>query len=182
LPSSGASAKRFAQVVFDIAREQRSLDQWQADLKAISDLSSRRDLNRLLENPRIPEAAKHRLLQEALPGISPQAVNLATILVLRGGLEGIAPRVAAAYGDLVDAERGVVRALVTTATPVDEAESRQIAERLSAATGKQVKMEARVDPAIIGGMVVKLGDRLVDGSIRSKLQGMRRSLSEGAAL
>ncbi|MHB8377115.1 MAG: F0F1 ATP synthase subunit delta, partial [Dehalococcoidia bacterium] len=84
------------------------------------------------------------------------------------------------FGEQVDERRGIAHALVTTAVPLSDDERGAVAARLSAITGKTVDVVPVVDPAIIGGVVARIGDQLIDGSTRTRLKALRRSL-EGAA-
>ena len=78
----------------------------------------------------------------------------------------------------MDAERGIVRVEVVTAVDLDRAQQDDISKRLTEVTGKEVRMEYRTDPTILGGMVIRIGDQVIDGTIRSKLRGLKRSLAE----
>lgn len=180
MPSSGIMGKHYAQVVFQIARDNQTIDKWQDDLAALAKLATEKQLVRMLKNPRFPADAKRKVLEEALQGVSMQAVNLATLLVTQGRFDSTAPLLVKEYGRQVDASRNIVEVEVTTAIPVDEAQGKDISARLAKATGKTIKMRTKVDPAMLGGMVVRLGDQMIDGSVRTNLEGLRRSLAEGA--
>ena len=182
MPSSRSSAKHYAQVVFQIAQEENAIDKWQQNLASIANLANQRDAARILKNPRFPLEAKRRVLEESLAGTSPKAVNLASLLVSQGKLESLAPQLVAEFEKLVDRSKGIVQAVVTTAVPVDQAQEKEISDQLARATGKTIKMRATVEPAIIGGLVVRLGDQIIDGSVRRNLNGLRRSLAEGEGL
>ncbi len=166
-------------MVFQIARESNAIDKWQQDLLAIVNLASQRQAAQILRNPRFPVDAKRRVLEEALAGASPQALNLAMLLVAQGRLDALALPLEMEFEKIVEASQGVVRAQVTTAVPVDEDLQRDISAKLARATGKTIKMQTKVEPAILGGMVVRLGDQIIDGSVRRNLDGLRRSLAEG---
>ena len=182
MPSSGTTGKHYAQVVFQIARDNKTIDAWQVDLATLAKLATEKQLVQVLKNPRFPAEAKRKVLEEALTGASIQAVNLATLLVSQGRFETTAPLLLKEYGKLVDASRGIVEAEITTATAVDDAQERDISARLAKATGKSIKMSTKVEPAILGGMIIRMGDQLIDGSVRTNLEGLRRSLAEGAGI
>ena len=179
MPAS--SARRYAQVVFQIAKEQNKTAQWQQDLRAIAVLASQKDGARLLRSPRLPAATKQTLLREALGGAQADAANLALFLVTQGRLESLARPLSLEYDRMLDDDQGIVRSIVTTAVALDSAQQQDIAAQLSRVSGKNVQMEHRVDPDIIGGMVIRIGDRIIDGSVRSKLRGLRRNLTEAAS-
>ncbi len=178
MPASGSSARRYAQAVFEIARERDSFDRWQEDLQALAGIASHPELAALLRNPRLPVDAKRQLLREALSRAGEEAVNLATLLVARGNLEALAGPIAAEYLRRLDEARGIVHAEVLTAVELEPAEETRITQDLAEATGKEVRLERRVDPSIVGGMVIRIGDQVVDGSISSRLKGLQRNLSE----
>lgn len=182
MPGSGSSAKHYAQVVFQIAREENTIDRWQQDLAAIVDLATTRAAAQVLKNPRFPLEARRRVLAETLSGVSPEALNLATLLVSQGRLDALAPPLAIEFDKLVDESKGIVRAQITTAVAMDAATEEDISNRLGRATGKTIKMRTKVDPAILGGMIVRLGDQIVDGSVLTNLNGLRRSLAEGEGI
>ena len=180
MPASGSSARRFAQVVFEIAKAANRLEQWETDLQALSEASSRPDLAVLLRNPRLPVPAKRQVLREALPAISDEALNLATLLMSRGRLEALIGQIVDQYGQRLDEERNLARVEVVSAVELEPAQRQQIEAQLAQSTGKQIRMETRVDPKLVGGMVIRVGYQVVDGSVRSRLEGLRRSLAEVA--
>lgn len=182
MPASGSSTKHYAQVVFQIAREESTVDKWQQDLTAIVNLATTREAAQVLKNPRFPMEARRRVLEATLSGASPQAINLATLLVSQGRLDSLAPSLATEFDKLVDESKGIIGAQVTTAVPVDADTEQGISDRLAKATGKVIRMQTKVEPAILGGMVVRLGDQIVDGSVRSNLNSLRRSLAEGEGI
>jgi len=113
--------------------------------------------------------------------VSPLALNLVYFLIARTRI-GILHRIVAEYGELVDAYNGIEHAEVVTPFPMDEAERGALGDRLAGVLGKKkVVLRTRVDPAIIGGMVARIGDRLIDGSTRTKLDGLKRSLQSGVS-
>jgi F-type H+-transporting ATPase subunit delta len=175
-----ASAKRYAEAVFDLAVEDNTLEQWSSDLRAVADFAGEADVARLLASARMPRAEKMRLLEAGLQGqVSPLAVNLARLLQQREKT-GIARGIQAAFQEMVDERRGVAHATVTTAVALSDDERRAIAARLSSLTGKQVDVTPVVDESIIGGVVARIGDQLIDGSTRSRLVALKRRL-EGAS-
>jgi F-type H+-transporting ATPase subunit delta len=97
------------------------------------------------------------------------------------GRTALAPQVAEAFQELVDAERGIAHAVVTTAVPLSEGEREAVAKRLGEIAGRQVLVETEVDVGIIGGLIARIGDKLIDGSTRSQLAALRRRLREARA-
>jgi len=171
-------ARRYAQAVFNIAREKKELDKWQSDLKQVAALSSDATVTAFMENPRVPFEAKAKLLAGQLGGINPLALNLVYLLVSRGRL-GMLGAIADEYQLLLDGYRGIERAEVTTAIALDDKDIAGLEERLGAMVGKKVVVEARVDSGLIGGMVARVGGKLLDGSTINKLMAMRKALAGG---
>lgn len=176
MPARRASARRYAQAIFQIARAQQQFDRWQHDLASLAEAAKNADLVALVESPRLSTQQKRAALREAFPILSDQAVNLATVLFTKGRFAALAEPIALEFQRMVDTDRGIVRAEVITAVELDQARKTQIAQTLSAVTGQHVQISYRVNPAIVAGMVVRLGDRVLDGSVTTRLEGLRRTL------
>jgi F-type H+-transporting ATPase subunit delta len=171
------NARRYARAVFEIALEENELERWQSDLQKVVEATANEQLLAVLESPKIKFEEKSRLLSH-LGGVSPLALNLVRLLVARGGVH-VLPQIAAAYDHLVDDYRGIQTAAVVTAIRLDNKDKEKLAEELGAMVGKKVQLEASVDPAIIGGIVARVGGRLLDGSTRSKLTALKKELAGG---
>jgi F-type H+-transporting ATPase subunit delta len=169
------AAKRYAQAAFDIARERDEFDVWAGDLQAIADLAAQPGVLDVLDSSRVPSDAKVRLLRAGLADLSPLATNLAHLLVEKGRMS-LAEQIRAEYQRLLDEHRGVAQATVLTAVALSEDERRAVVQRLQAVTGKQIVLEAEVDAEILGGLVARIGDRVIDGSTRGRLLALKRSL------
>ena len=171
-------ARRYAQAVFDIAREKKELDRWQSDLDKVAVLSSDATAMALFENPKVRFEDKVKLLSRHLADINPLALNLVYLLVSRGRLAMVGD-IADEYRLLVDGYHGIERAEVTAAITLDDKDIARLAEQLGAVVGKKVVVETKVDSSLIGGVVVRVGGRLLDGSTLSRLTAMRRVLAGG---
>ena len=169
-------AGRYAQAAFEIALERNELDRWQSDLRKIASLTEDATLIAFLESPKIHFESKARLLSERLGDINPLALNLAYLLVAKGRL-GVAGDIADDYQQLLDAYHGIEHAEVTTAVPLDEEDKLKLGERLSAIVGKKIVLKPKVDANIIGGIIARVGDKLIDGSTRSRLITLKRELT-----
>lgn len=172
-----ASAKRHAQAVFQIALDRGELDRWQGDLDTLAATFEEPQFKSVLESPKVRLDKKLDLVRTQLAELNPLALNLASLLVAKGRV-GIAGDMAAAYRQLLDSHRGLEMVEVTTAVPLDEQSKNEIADQLKEAIGKEIVLSASVAPQIIGGLVIKMGDDLIDGSTRAKLTEMRRALVE----
>ncbi len=174
------AAKRYAEAVFAIARDEGTEDAWRDDLSTLRELVDNPQAAAFFASGRTSEDQKRQLVEAVLRGTQPLALNLARLLLQRGRL-GLAPQIAAEYDQMLDAARGIRHAEVTTAVPLTDAERAAVVERLRGLTGaREVRLETRVDPGLIGGMMARIGDRLIDGSTRSRLLQLKRSLA-GAA-
>jgi len=169
-------AKRYAQAAFDIARDRDNLEQWAADLGLMATLMSDVQVAAVLSSTRVALTDKHRLLEASLADTDPLVRNLAKLLVAKGRVS-LGPQVAEAYRQLVDEYRGIAHASVVTAVPLSDAERKAVEEKLSEITGKQVIAHPQVEPAIVGGLLARVGDRLIDGSTRHKLDALKRQLA-----
>jgi F-type H+-transporting ATPase subunit delta len=169
-------AKRYAQAIFEIAKEHDEFDKWQGDLQRIAVLAQNPEFVSVMGNPKIPFAQKFKLLNLELKNSSPMALNLAYILVSKDRFELITDT-SIAYQQILDEYRGIEKAEVTTAVPLDEKERQKIADRLSRITGKKIVMTVKVDPDIIGGMIAKVGEKIIDGSTKSQLENLKRELA-----
>ncbi|MFQ5873436.1 MAG: ATP synthase F1 subunit delta [Dehalococcoidia bacterium] len=176
----GASARRHAQAVFQIALERDELEKWQEDLDALASAIGDPQLKAVLESPRVRLDDKLELVRRQLSEASPLALNLAGLLVTKGRVS-IAPGMAVEFRRLVNAHRGLETVEVTTAVPLDDPIKDHISTRLARATGKEIALSTSISHQIIGGLVVKIGDELLDGSTRAKLVEMRKVLAEQQA-
>jgi F-type H+-transporting ATPase subunit delta len=175
--ASGA-AKRYTDAVFSIARETGSFDQWQRDLDVLATLMDDGTAASVLASPNISRAEKLALIKSALEGGQAEALNLATLLLDRGRL-AIAPEMAGLFRDAALDELGIVIANVTTAVPIDKDAEAAIRQQLSKLVGKQVEIRAEVDESLIGGIVARIGDQLIDGSVSNQLRRLRDRLAAG---
>jgi F-type H+-transporting ATPase subunit delta len=177
--SRTASARRYAEAVFEIASETGSFDAWSNDLRTVAEFVVEPDVARILASGKVPRSEKLRLLSAALEGrTGPLGWNLVQLLEQRGKTD-LAPEIERLFRERVDDARGIAHAVVTTAVPLSHEERQLVTSRLSTLTGKQVEVRPVVDEAIIGGMVARIGDELIDGSTRSRLVALKRRL-EGA--
>jgi len=168
-------ARRYSQAVFRIALETKELDRWQSDLGKIASLGEDSTFIALLESPKFHFNDKARLLSERLGDISPLALNLVYLLVTRGRLSMIGD-IADEYQCLLDSYRGVERAEVTAPIPLDDEDKLRLEERLGAVVGKKVVLKSEVDSSLIGGIIARVGGKLLDGSTRGKLEALKREL------
>jgi F-type H+-transporting ATPase subunit delta len=174
---STISARRYAQAIFQIAQAKNKLDEWEKELRKISDLMKDPQVSDLIENPKVPFNLKAELVKQKLEKADGLVLNLCYLLISKGKLKN-AGQIADEYERLLDDCRGIKHAVVTTAVPVDESEKQKIISQLEKITGKKVTMKLQVNPAILGGMVARIEDTLIDGSVHNRLAQLKRSLVE----
>ena len=175
---AAASARRYAQAAFEIAVENGDLERWLDDLTQLADSAANADFRRTLAAPRIPFARKDAVIRESLgQAVAPLALNLMLLLTSRN-LVHILPDIADRFQEMMDAHNGIARAEVVSAVPLSRERRERVADALAEMSGGEVRLTNRTDPEILGGMVIRIGDRVLDGSARTRLQNMRSELAQ----
>ena len=171
-----AGARRYADAAFEIGRADGTLDAWDRDLKRLRDALGHEDLQALAEHPAVPYADKERVLRRVVGDVSDEALNLVLLMVRRGRPRAI-PRMVEHFAALLRRERGVALAEVRTALPLEEAQRTAVTDRLGELTGDEIEINEVVDESLIGGITVRIGDRLYDASVRNRLERLRARLT-----
>lgn len=171
------AARRYAQAAFELARESGDLDRWRADLGDIAEVLAESGAASVLADGRLPLESRYAMVDRVLD-VQPLAINMAKLLISKGRSYD-ARAVSDAFNRFADEHQGIEHAQITTAVELTPAQVEAIEQRLSGQLGKRVTATAVVNPAIIGGAVLRVGDRIVDGSVRTRLRQLRRQL-EGA--
>ena len=178
----GAIARRYAGAIFDIARKQNTIDRTLEDVEKIADLFSKRKLAYLLNEPKIPMQRKEAAIRQALASkVLPTSLNLALLVVQRELVEAM-PNIARELKQMVLDYKNQAVAEVTTAAPMDEQQLNEIKQALERRTGKHIIMQTRVQPDILGGFVARVGDQVIDASIRHRLAALQQQLLRGVAV
>jgi F-type H+-transporting ATPase subunit delta len=172
---ASAAARRHARAAFQIALERNELDIWRGDLEWLSKAVEDPLLFAFLENPKVHFEGKAKVLRQGLAGVNPMVINLALLLVSRGRLNIIAD-VAREYERMVDEKKGIAHADVFAAIPLSSDDENKLARRLSDIVGSKVVVSTDVSPEIIGGLVIKVGDKLIDGSTKSQFTALKKSM------
>ena len=176
----GAIARRYAGAMFDIGLKQHSLERTLEDVRGIAQVFAHRKLAYLLREPKVPAQRKETAIRQALANkLLPTSLNLA-LLVVQRELVDIMPNIANELEQLVLNYKNEAIADVTTATRIDNAELTQIKQALEKRTGKTIITQARVQPDILGGVIARVGDQVIDGSVRSRLAALRQQLLKSA--
>jgi len=171
------AAKRYAEAAYQLARERGTVEAWSTALDLMVAAFADPQMAAAMDSARLPAAAKLGLVERALEGIDPFALNLASLLVAKGRT-ALIPQIAEAFQERVDEELGVAHALAMTVVPLSDAEKEAISAKLEEITGKRIVLETQVDESIVGGLVVRIGDRLIDGSTKSQLLALKKQLQE----
>jgi len=177
----GAIARRYAEAMFQIALKQNTVDRTLEDVQNITQVFANRKLAYLLREPKVPTQRKEKALREALTTkVQSTSLNLA-LLVVQRELVDIMPNIAKELETLVLNYRNEAIAEVTTAAQLDQEHSNSVKQALERSTGKSIIMTTHVDPAILGGIIARVGDQLIDSSVRYRLQALQRELLTGIA-
>ena len=177
----GAVARRYAGAVFDLARRQNTLDRTLTDVQGIADLFSNRKISFLMREPKVPAQRKEKALRDALQSrVLPTSLNFALLLVQRELVE-YAPNISKELEQLVRDYRNEAIADVTTAAKIDAVQSDTIQRSLEQRTGKSIIIREHIDPAILGGVVARVGDEVIDGSVRYRLSVLQQQMLSGVA-
>ena len=171
-----AAAKRYARAAFEVASDEDRVDAWLSQLGTLRDVMSEPAISEVLSNPTIPTEQRMQLFSGD-EGFDKEIVNLARLLIESNRVREVAG-VVEEFADLADAAAGRVRAVVTTAIELPATERDELAGKLSERLGKKVALRAQVDPRVLGGLKLQYGDRLIDATIATRLQQLRRRLVE----
>ena len=173
-------AQPYANALYDLAREQGHVESIEADLVAIAGLVNESpDFARFLRSPVIAGDDKAQAMNAILARINAGTVVANFIkLVARNGRLFALPVIIAAYRELAAKARGEVSADVTSAAPLNRDQVRNLADTLKARIGKTVTLIEHVDPSLIGGLIVKVGSRMIDSSLKTKLTAMKIAMKE----
>lgn len=176
-PSAQGASRRYARALLDVALQQGEAEALRRDLReAAALLAAQKDLRRALEHPALPAESKKKLVEAVWRGQGSKILaRLLALLAERGRME-LLPAIEGHYGALWNAHRGVVAAEAVAAVPLDEGQTRAVAEALRRATGKDVELQTRADPALLGGLLVKMAGRTYDGTVRGRLRALRQRL------
>ncbi len=174
------SPRRYAQAVFQLAVKNGRLDAWSEDLRVVATALENSEMAGLLDSPQVPASVKIDTIKQVLgDSVEPLALNLTSLLTVRS-LCHLLPGILDEYGRLVDAHGGVARAEVVSAVDLNDGQRSAILAVVEDIVGTEVRLNTRVEPAILGGLIVRVGDRVIDGSIRARFAEMRRRIVERA--
>jgi F-type H+-transporting ATPase subunit delta len=171
-------ARRYAQALLEIGVEQGNLDKLVEEVSTVAQAwEASPDLQNALENPLVAHAAKKAVVAEVSDqiGATPATRNALLLLVDRRRTQAL-PYVARQLRELADARKGVVRAEVTSASLLADAYYARLQAQLEKMTGQRVVIDRKTDATLIAGVVTRIGDRILDGSLRTRLQSIRDAM------
>ena len=171
-----AAAKRYAKAVFELAQKEDQVEQWQRRLTSVRELFADPGVAAVLTNPTIATDQRESLVRGMPHVLDEQGTNLARLLIESGRVEEAAA-IDEEFQGLTDEAAGRVRATVTTAIELEAQDRDRVSRELSRRLDKDVRISVVVDPRIIGGMKLQYGDRIVDASVATKLEQLRRRLA-----
>ena len=170
-------ARVYARALFGAAQDARAVAPVGRDLgDFVAALAASASLRDVLADPQIDSAAKQRILVEITRGGQPLVANTLQLLLERGRF-GLVAELREAYEALAASEADLVKVEVTSAIVLSAAVREKITARVAEAAGRRVELAARVDPDIIGGLVLRVGDVIVDGSVQARIRQLRRRLA-----
>ena len=177
---SATIARNYAEALFAAAEAKKAAERFGAFMDAVAGaVAADERIAIALESPRVSKRVKSQLLADALGDVAPVEFVRFLQAVVRRGRQGLLAEIAQAYQALLDVKLNRVHAGVTLASEPDGRLEKLVVERLSRALGKEVRPHYRVDPQILGGVVVRVGDRIYDGSLRRKLAVLKRRMLTG---
>jgi F-type H+-transporting ATPase subunit delta len=174
-------ARRYAQALYEQADENGEVDAIDEDVRAVQQsLEDSRELTLLFERPIVQRAKKRAVVEELFEGrVEPLTLRFLKLLIKKKR-DALVSDVMRTYRALRDEQRGVVTARVRTALPLDDTEREKLKSELEDLTGQTVRLETRQDESLIGGVVVRIGDTVYDGSARHQLESLRDRMEEQA--
>lgn len=174
------AAKRYAKALYEIAAAESRTLEVEEELKALAAAFQAGDIEHFLASPKITESAKWEAISNAIEGkLSKPVVSTVKLLVERGRI-GLLPELVDAYVSISSEALGLANALVTTTYPLSEEEKQHVAAEFGALLNKKIRVENVIDKSLLGGMKVRIGDTLYDGSLAGKLERLEKSFRRQA--
>jgi F-type H+-transporting ATPase subunit delta len=174
------AARRYAEAAFEVATRDDTVEAWRAELDTAAEIVADERVGRMLVNPSLAIERRNEMAKSIFgKSVSQPVLNLIDLMLRRGRIHEL-PRLAAEFRRLDNARQGITVATAISAAALTPDEIRGLTERLEGLTGGRVELEVQVDPSLLGGLVVRVGDRMIDGSVRGRLERLRNQLVSGA--
>ena len=174
------SGQRYAQAIFELALDNQQVEQWDQDLRLAADVLGDEEFALFLGHADVPQERKISAIESVLSEANPLVRNLVSLLVTRGGVAAMRD-VQEGYSQLLDDHLGRQRAEITTAVEMGPEELERVTRFVEQLVGREVVLTTRVDENILGGLIVQIGDQLLDGSAAAGLERMRQVVRTQAA-
>ena len=170
--------RRYARAVFELAKESGKLDQVARDMDEFAKtLAEHAELSAVLDSPRVEDEAREAVVREVATRMSLDDLTARTLrLLAQRRRTRTVGDLARELRRLVDQDQGVLRAEVTSAAPLSASFVERLRTQLEKSTGRKVTVTTSVDPSLVAGVVTRIGDRVIDGSVRTRLRGLRDTL------
>ena len=175
--AKGPKAKRYAEAAFQIAESSGDLQEWASQLSDLSELMEDESVNSFVNSAKIPLQQKLTVLNTTMKDFNPLLVNLVCLLSIRNSINLI-ELIKDEFNKLVDTSSGVARAEVYTAVDLNKEQQSNIKESISKGLNTELQVSYHKDPELLGGLVVRVNDLVIDGSIQEKLIGLKRQISK----
>jgi len=173
-------ARNYAEALFEAGERTRQTERFAELIEAVATaIESDATVRAALESPRVPKATKQQILARALRGHAPETFVRFVTAVIKRGRQSVLPSIRAAYLELVDQKLNRIHCGVMVARQPDPTLAKEIQRRLSKVVGKEVIPHFRQEPGILGGVIVRVGDQIMDGSLRRKMVALRRQMLKG---
>jgi F-type H+-transporting ATPase subunit delta len=174
------AGKRYAEALFQLALEHDRAEQWGEDMKLLSQVLQDADFGPFLTHADVPYDEKVKSMDTVLRDVDPMVKNLGTLLVVRGAVN-MAGDIQVEYARLLDQHLGRQQIEVTSAVSLDDAALQRIRQFVSGLINKEVVVASHVDESILGGIIIQVGDQLLDGSTRTQLANLRKQIRSEVA-
>ena len=175
MATSGSAARRYAEALLDFATAENAVDGYRASLDGLG-VAFTPDVVRDMADQRVPYERRRAALEAAVTH-EPRAIRAVLEILLQRDRIELVPDIARAFGELVDRREGIVKAKITTPVELAQAQRDDLVMSLERTSGKKVRATFQVDPSLIGGAKVQVGDRLIDASLHTQLQHLAREMA-----
>ena len=170
------SSRRYAQAIFQLAQESNDVEKWLDDLTVLAAAVGDKLFASFMDSPQVETEKKSTVIGELFDKeVGGLAVNLMCLLASINAVKNL-PSITDSFQELVDEERGIERCEIVSAVGLTEEQRKRISKGISELVGKEITVETRVDEEILGGFVARVGDRLIDGSLKTRFEDMKREL------
>ncbi|MFN3560329.1 MAG: F0F1 ATP synthase subunit delta [Chloroherpetonaceae bacterium] len=176
---SALVGRRYAIALYEIAKAQNKVSDFAKDCNLIaSTLKNSKELLNAVKSPIINQEKKTTLLKAVFSGKVGKPLEDALMLLVKKGRASIIPDVMKAFEDILDEQSGIVLAQVESVVWLSEPEKQAIAQKLEAVSGKKIRIENKINPSLIGGFTARIGDTVIDGSVKHKLERLKEELRQ----